>query len=175
VTYGRSTAGIGIFGPAIAGAAMQLMAVMLVTVVFYLLSREKYLPLGWPLSLCDEDGSCQSATVLVRLSYLLAAIGVALTTNRFISQTMLWARQMSRETPFGQSRFSAEAVAFQLSIVAIGSIIEELESPAQFVVATGQWIAGIWLGAILWPAMWSIVVASLGSLLHAIYLSLLRF
>jgi hypothetical protein len=55
VTYERFTAGMRIFGPAIAGAVMQLIAVVLVTILFYLLARERYLPLDWPLSLCDED------------------------------------------------------------------------------------------------------------------------
>jgi hypothetical protein len=175
VTSARLTAGMRIFGPAVAGAAMQLTAIVLVTILLYSLARGRFLPLGWPLYLCDEDSTCQSATLLVRISYLLTAIGVALTTNRLITQTMLWARQNSHEPTFGKPRFSPEAVAFQLSIVAIGSTIEELETPAQFIVTAGQWIGGVWLGAILWPAIWSIVVASVGSLLHALCLSLLRF
>ena len=162
-----------VFGPAMAGAVMQLVAVVLVTFLFYLLARQRYMPSGWPLSICDEDSSCQSATVLVRVAFLLTAIGVALTTNRLITQTMMWARQIAREKYIGKPRFSVEAVAVQLTIVAIGSVIEELEPPAQFVVTAGQWMGGTWLGAILWPAMWSIMIASMGSLLHALYLSLL--
>jgi hypothetical protein len=68
-------------------------------------------------------------------------------------------------------KFSAEAVAVQFSIVAVASIIEELDDSPQAVVSLGQWTGGIWLGAVLWPAMWSIAIAAAGSLAHALYLA----
>jgi hypothetical protein len=160
-----------IVGPAVAGTAMQIIAIGIMTVLFYLLARVHHFGLGWPLALCGENTACQSAAPLVRLSYLVTAVGVALTNNRLIARTTLWARLASRAILPNEPRFSAEAVAVQFSIVTFGSIIEELEDSPQAVVSLGQWMGGVWLGAILWPAMWSVAVAAAGSLAHALYLS----
>lgn len=160
-----------IFGPAVAGTGMQLAAVGLMTICLFLLARAGYFSLGWPLVLCDDGTACQAATPLVRLSYLTTAMGVALTNNRLIARTILWARQASRAMLPNEPRFSAKAVAVQLLIVTIACMAEELEPPLQAVVTFGQWIGGMWLGAILWPAMWSTAVAAVGSLVHALYRS----
>jgi len=160
-----------IFGPAVAGAILQFIAVGLMTALFYLLARERYLSPAWPLALCDESTTCQAAAPLVRLSYLVTAVGVALTNNRLIAQATLWARQTSRSMLPNEPRFSAKAVAVQLSIVTIACMIEELEAPWQVVVTLGRWLGGLWFSIILWPAMWSIFVAAAGSLVHALYLS----
>ena len=151
---------------------MQFFAVALITSLFYLLVRARYFALGWPLAICDENMGCPIAVPLLRTSYLLTAGGVTLTNNRIIARTTQWARHEARSTLPNEFKFSAEAVAAQLSIAAIGSIIEELDTPSQIVVPFGQWIGGIWLGAILWPAMWSVGVAAMGSLIHALYLSM---
>lgn len=150
---------------------MQVIAVGLITAVFYLLARAKYFSLGWPLALCDAGGDCQGAAPLLRISYLITAVGVALTTNRFVVRTTLWARQASHAMLPKEPRFSATAVAVQLSIVTVACVVEELDAPSQLVVTFGRWMGGAWLGAILWPAMWSIAVAAGGSLVHALYLS----
>src|SRR5436190_490334 len=76
-----------IFGPTIAGAIMQLIIVGLITFGFYFLARVGYFSSKWPLMLCEEGTSCHSAVPLVRLSYLLTDVGVALTNNRLIAQT----------------------------------------------------------------------------------------
>lgn len=168
---GHLPAAIRVLGPAIVGAVMQLTAVAFLTAVFYLLARARYFASGWPLSICAENTSCESAAPLVRVSYLLTAIGVALTNNRFIALTQLWARDASRVTYLQEPRFSAEAVAAQLLVVAIACLVEELEAPTHAATTLGQWIGGIWLGAIIWPAMWSIAAAAIGSLIHALYLA----
>ena len=64
----------------------------------------------------------------------------------------------------------AEAVAVQFSIVTIACIVEELEDAPRSVTAFGQWVGGMWLGVVLWPAMWSIAIAAAGSQAHALYL-----
>ena len=158
-----------IFGPAVAGAAMQLIAVGLMTALFYLLARARYFSPGWPFALCDANTVCQAPAPLLRLSYLMTAVGVALTNNRLIARTTSWARDTSRAMLPKSFRFSAKAVAVQLSIVTIACIVEELEDPSHFVVISGRWIGGVWLGAILGPALWSLVVAASGSLVHALF------
>lgn len=173
VTYGHLRNVMKIFGSAVAGTAMQLVAVGFMTGLFYLLARARYFSLGWPLALCDQNTACQTATPLVRLSYLMTAVGIVLTDNRYVARTALWARHASRAIRPNEPRFLAEAVAAQLLIVAIACIVQELASPWQPVVVLGQSMGGVWLGAILWPAAWSIVVAATGSLAHALFLSIL--
>ena len=138
-----------IFGPAIAGAFAQFIAVGLITFAFYFLARGGYFSSKWPLALCEEDTSCHSAAPLIRLSYLLTAVGVALTNNRLIANATNWARHASRAILPTEPKFSSEATAFQLSLLLIAAIIEELKSPAEVVVSFGQWIGGMWLGTIL--------------------------
>lgn len=76
-----------ILGPAIAGAAMQLMAIGLLMVLFYFLASAGYFFLGWPFALCEDETACQAAAPLVRLSYLITAVGIALTNTPFFAQT----------------------------------------------------------------------------------------
>jgi hypothetical protein len=160
-----------ILGPALAGAAMQLMAIGLLMVLVYFLASAGYFFLGWPFALCEDETACQAAAPLVRLSYLITAVGIALTSTPLFAQTKLWARHASRTLLADKPKFSAEAVAVQFSIVTIACIVEKLEDAPQSVTAFGQWMGGMWLGVVLWPAMWSIVIAAAGSQAHALYLS----
>ncbi|HXS07252.1 MAG TPA: hypothetical protein VN723_10715 [Rhizomicrobium sp.] len=84
-----------IFGPAVAGTVMQLIAVGLMTVLFYLLARARYFSLGWPRAVRDEESGCRATASLVRLSYLTTAVGVALTDNRLITRTTFGARRQT--------------------------------------------------------------------------------
>jgi hypothetical protein len=156
-----------IFAPAIAGAVMQVAAVTLLTAASYLLAQYGYLKPPWPLTLCQTGTSCHSATPLVRLSFLLTACGVALTKTHFITRATEWARYLSRASHLEKDGFSPEAVTVQLSLGAIGAIVEELGSPLDIVATIGRWIGNGWMEAILWPAAWSVVIAALGSTIHA--------
>jgi len=170
VIYGCFKVAMRILGPAVAGAAMQLMAIGLLTVLFYFLASARYFFMGWPFALCSDEPSCQAATPWVRLSYLIIAVGIVLTNTPFFAQTKLWARHASRTLLPNRPTFSAEAVAVQFSIVTIACIVEELEDAPRSVTAFGQWVGGMWLGVVLWPAMWSIAIAAAGSQAHALYL-----
>lgn len=121
MAYGHLPTGIRVLSPAIVGALMQLIAVVLITAAFYPLARVRYFPLGWPLSICAERTSCESASLLLRLSYLLTAIGVALTNNRFISQAVEWlATHLGRramENPNRQQRPSQPNYRLSLSLL----------------------------------------------------------
>lgn len=154
-----------IFGPALVGAAMQLAAVVLTTTGFYILARNADLQPPWPLTLCEPGTSCGSATYLVRWSYLLMAIGVALTNHPFIARTAEWLRATSQPKAPPPT---LKVVAAQLLIACFAGAIEVLETPPEAALALGRWVGGRWLGAILWPAFWSIVVAGMGASAHAI-------
>jgi hypothetical protein len=156
-----------IFSPAIAGAVIQVAAVMLLTAAWYFLAQYEYLKPPWPLTLCETGTSCQSATPLVRLSFLLTAVGIALTKNHFVARATEQARYLSRAAYLEKDGFSAEAVTVQLSLVAIGSVVEELDTPSEIVATIGRCIGAGWMEAILWPALWSVVIAALGSTIHA--------
>ena len=121
------------------------MAVGTLTAFFYVLARAKFFSLAWPLVLCDESASCQGVAPLVRLSYLTTAVGVALTSNRLIARSALWARDASRALIPSEPKFSARATAVQLSMVTVACIVEELEAPSPVIVTFGQWIGEIWL------------------------------
>jgi hypothetical protein len=154
------------FGAALAGAVMQLAAVVLTTAGFYVLAREADLRPPWPLTLCEPGTSCGSATTLVRWSYLLTAIGVALTNHRIIARTAALFRALPQP---GASSATVRAVAAQLSIAAFAGAIEVLDIPPEAALALGRWVGGGWLGAILWPALWSIALAAIGASAHAIF------
>ena len=143
----------------------------LLTFAFYAVGKSGSFSSRWPFILCEEGGSCRFTALPVRLSYLLTAVGVALTNNRLVAQTTEWARNTSRAILPAAPRFSAEAVTFQLSLLAIAAAIEALDKPAEAVVSVGQWIGGAWFGAVLWSGMWSVVAAAAGSLVHAIFLA----
>ena len=143
---------------------MQLAAVVLVTTGFYLLARDADLQPPWPLTFCEPGTSCSAATYLLRWSYLLTAIGVALTNHRIVKRSAEWLRATSQP----KARPTLKAVAAQLLIACFAGAIEVLETPPEAALPFGRWAGGGWLGAILWPAFWSIVLAGLGASAHAI-------
>ena len=155
---------VRIFGPVIAGAILQLAAVVLTTAVFYFLSRSGYLAPPWPFALCEGGTSCHAASLLVRWAYLLTAFGVALTNSRL---TVRASQRFRKTIKYDNPEYSAKAVMVQLWIATIGSAVEELDAPAEFVVSLGQWIGGQWLSTILWPASWSVAIAAMGALTYA--------
>ena len=114
-----------ILSPAIAAIGVQLAAVMVITVTFYLLtqSAEHRDPI-WPALVCEAGTSCRSTTLLVRLSYLLTAFGAGFTNNRLVVRTTRWARYLGRATLQSRSRFLAKAVTLQLGIVIIAFVVE---------------------------------------------------
>jgi len=85
-----------ILGLALVGAVVQLAAVVATTAGFYIPARDADLRPPWPLTLCQPGSSCSAATYLVRWSYLLTAIGVALTDHRIVARAVEWLRATSR-------------------------------------------------------------------------------
>ena len=162
-----------VFGPFMAGAVLQLAAIVLTTAAFYILAYHGYLAPRWPLTLCEMD-TCQSATFLVRWSYLLTAVGVALTNNGFITRATEWFRAAARSNRASELGFSPKAVAAQLSIAAFASVAVQLDAPPDFTVGIGRWIGIDWIGVILWPGLWSIGIAAMGALAHAAFKAIPR-
>lgn len=156
-----------IFSPAVAAIVVQLAAVTVITAVFYFLAqRLAELKPAWPALLCEADTRCHTATLLARLSYLLTAFGAAFTNNRLIVRTTRWVRRLSRTLHRG-SGLLAKAVTVQLAITVIAFIVVDLDTPPETAIAIGRWIGGGWIGAIYWPALWSVGVAGLGAMTHA--------
>jgi hypothetical protein len=154
-----------IFSPAVAAIVIQLAAVTVITVVFYFLAQG--LAKSEPASLlCEADATCHTATLLARLSYLLTAFGAAFTNNRLIARTTRWVRRLSRAF-HERNGLLAKAVTVQLAITIIACIVVELDTPPETAVAVGQWIGGGWIGAVYWPALWSVGVAGVGAITHA--------
>jgi len=152
-----------IFSPAVAAMVIQLAAVMVTTAALYFLAQG----LAEPGSLlCEADTACHTATQLARLSYLLTAFGAAFTSNRLIVRTTRWVRRLPR-TLHERNRLLAKAVTVQLAIAIVAFIVVELDTPPETAVTIGQWIGGGWIGAVYWPALWSVGVAGLGAMTHA--------
>jgi len=156
-----------IFGPAVAGALMQVVAVATVTLAFYFLAQTGHLSPAWPSTFCEAHTSCHSASLLVRWFFLLTAIGIAFTNNRIITRATEWIKSSDRESIVDRTEYSAKSITVQLAISIIASIVEELDTPPEVIIAIGRWLHGPWLGAILWPALWSVVIAGLGALAYA--------
>jgi hypothetical protein len=94
--------------------------------------------------------------------FLIIAIGLSLTTSRFLTYTaarMNWAS--------AKSGVPLTPLISTLGVAAVGFFVLALRSPPEFFQSTAVSLIGTSAGSLLWPALMSIGLAAFGSSAHA--------
>jgi hypothetical protein len=133
----------------------------------YLLAGHGHLAPQWPTTLCG-DAACHASSPLARFAFLITAIGIGFSDNRFVGRAAQWFTAVTATGPAPSPKW-IRPVAAQLAIAAFGAVVPELDTPPEFIATASQSLYAGSIGAILWPAFWSVVIAALGSTAHAAF------
>ncbi len=148
-----------LFQAGLIAALMQCITILLLTppVLFYVQSRMQ------DQQSLHTSPTSLTATSLLQLIYLVTAVGVALTRNRFVDLTAARIRAASyRMHPLEPAR-AANTLLICLWFTAFGLAALTLGPPPSFLIEL-EWRFGPFKAApIIWSAMMSVGVAAFGA------------
>jgi preprotein translocase subunit SecG len=107
------------------------------------------------------------ATALLTGVYLLTALGLALSRNRFVAATALRLRQASRRLYSVNPDYARMALLAQLTIAAVGSGLLALRPPPLPLIEFADANGCAAIIPLIWPAVMSVAAATFGANAHA--------
>lgn len=153
-----------LFSAGIFACGVQSIAVT-ITILFFLQSgllEPRSIVIG-----SETAAPITKVTVLLTGVYLLTALGLALSRNRFVTATALRLRHSSRRLYSVNPGYARKVLLVQLTIAALGFGVLALRPPplplVQFADANG--CADV--VPLVWPAIMSIAAAAFGANAHA--------
>lgn len=139
----------GLFQAGFVAACMQLMAIALETIVFFLAG--------------GRDCPSEPTFSFLTWCYLLTALGIALTSNRFVTTTAARIRRASRLLDPKQPYLATETWLSYLCIASLGFGVIAFHSPPNFLVVACDFLGFACGASIAWSGMMSIGAASFGA------------
>ena len=115
----------------------------------------------------SAEAQASDTIAWLRATDLLIAVGLALSTNRFVSATALHLRQASRRMYPGRPDYASRALLVQLTIAALGSGILALRPPPLTLVEIAEAAGAAIAAPLIWSGTWSVVAAAFGANAHA--------
>jgi len=146
----------------IAGAR-QLLAVILITSAVFLAVSEK-VALESVSVLVSKPGLWPSLPVLLTWTYLLTAIGLALTEDHHLDLT---AKRMGHATHLLGDAHPSSALASQLTIAAVLFVYLALSPPPQLLIDLCQYAGYLLAAPVVWAGIMTTAVAFFGASAHA--------
>ena len=146
---------------------LQAIVVAVVTVTFVLYFGSGFLR---PLPMSDviqTDQKLTSIAPLLTWIYLLTALGVALTGNRFVEATAFYLRLASRRTFSTDPGRASMTILVQLWIAAVGFAVLALRPPPAALVEVVSALGCTAAASIAWPGLLSIGSAAFGANAYA--------
>lgn len=141
-------------------AGRQLFAIAVITLVISGLESEHSVIRG------TDDPSVQCLlfeSPLLQFAYLLTAIGLALSNDRFIELTAARIRRASRLMNVAKPEEVSRKLGVQLAITAIIFALFTVRAPPDFLLAAGQYVGSACVTPIGWAGSMSIGVACFGA------------
>lgn len=153
-----------LFQAGLVAACIQFIAVALATLVAFLSVRHELIVRAW-LSCGGSDFESPPTSIfrLLIWVYLLTALGVALTSARFVDFTAARIRRASRLMRPTAPDYGAKTLLVQLWLAAIGFAILALRSPPDSFIEASRYFGFTCAASIAWPGLMSIGVASFGA------------
>jgi len=148
-----------LFQAGVTAAYMQCLAILLVTplVITYAQSRLEH-----PQS-PDADTTAMPTASILRLIYLLIAIGLALTRNRSVELTAARIRTASLRMHTREPDLASNTLLVCLWFTAVGFGGLTLGPPPTFLIELGCYLGSFDAAPIIWSGFMSIGVASFGA------------
>ena len=144
-------------------ASAQLMTVVLATVMVFVAGRSGLIALT--LAEICPDGEALSP--LLTWIYLLTAIGIALTSNRFVNFTAAHVRRASRLMQASAPDHATKSLLVQLWLAATGFAILTLRPPPHLWIELGRCFGAGCSASIVWSGAMSVGLACFGANAHA--------
>ncbi|MFZ2103452.1 MAG: hypothetical protein WAU86_23105 [Oricola sp.] len=147
----------------LAAACIQSIAVITAAILFAVAIHNNIV--GNSVATSDAAGLSQKMDLyvpLLRYIYLMLAIGIILTHNRWAEIACEDVRRVSREVnPISPSKITG-SVFGQLLIVTICFGIAVLRPPPYFVGAIVNFLEGRWIGSAIWSGAMSVAMVAFG-------------
>jgi hypothetical protein len=129
---------IRLFQAGLVAACAQLMAVALATPLIFLAARRDLITPTLAEICPDAEASPSSVSPLLTWIYLLTAVGIALTSGRFVDFTAAHIRRASRLMRPIEPDHVTKALLVQLRLTAVGFAILVLRPPPDVWIEMGR-------------------------------------
>lgn len=150
-----------LFRAGLVAACAQCMATGTVTLVAF--SAVRY---GIPVethTVADLD----ALLPFLRWCFVVIALGVALTSHRFVGFTAARIRFASQLMHQGEPDHATKSLLTQLTVASIGFAILVLRPAPDLWIAIARHLGWGWLGSVTWSSLMSVGAASFGANAHA--------
>ncbi len=154
---------IRLFQAGLAAACLQSTAVLFATLIVYVATRQGLIGPLSSQARSDAGSLLTSVLPLLKWVYILTAVGVALTDDRFVPRTAAQICQASGHMNPARPDLAAKFLMVQLCLSAIGFVMVAFRQPPGLLIETCRYVGCSWAASILWPGMMSIGVASFGA------------
>lgn len=153
-----------LFAAGLFAGGLQAIVVTLIALLFFQYGAWHPISTSFGMS---AEAQPSDTLALLRASDLLVALGLALSSNRFVGETAMRLRQASRRMYPNQPDYASRTLLVQLTIAAIGAGILALRAPPPIPVELAEAAGWATAAPIIWSGTWSIVAAALGANAHA--------
>lgn len=154
---------LSLFRAGLVAACVQCMATGIVTIAAFSAVRYGGPIPGTPDLETNTISKLDALLPLLRWCYFLIALGVALTSHRFVDLTAARIRVASRLMHQAEPDHATKSLLTQLTLASIGFAMLGLRpAPDLWVTIAGHFGCG-WLGSAAWSSLMSVGAASLGA------------
>lgn len=154
---------LSLFRAGLVAACIQCMATGIVTLAAFSAVRcGEIIPIE-----TDPVADLDALLPFLRWCYVVIALGVALTSHRFVGFTAARIRLASQLMHQAEPDYATKSLLTQLTLASIGFAILGLRPAPDLWIATARYLGCGWLGSVAWSSLMSVGAASFGANAHA--------
>ena len=156
-----------LFQAGIFAACIQCIAAGTVTLVMLLAAQHNLIvPASSDIGV-DAESEMDSLLPLLRWMYLLIALGVALTSDRFVDFTAARIRLASRLMRPTEPDDATKSLLTQLTLASIGFAVLALRPPPDLLIVAARYLGCDCVASVTWSGVMSVAAAAFGANAHA--------
>jgi hypothetical protein len=147
----------------LAAAFIQGSAVATVTFGMFLAVQHGLIVPASPELVVNVASKMDELLPLLRWTYLLIALGVALTSDRFIDFTAARISVASRVMRPTEPNHATKSLLTQLTLASIGLAVLALRPPPDLFIAAASYLGSGWIASAAWSGLMSVAAAGFGA------------
>ena len=152
-----------LFRAGLVAAFIQCIAAGTVTLALFLAVQHDLILPASPHIGVDAESELNSLLPLLRWIYLLIALGVALTSDRFVDFTAARIRLASRLMRPTVPDHATKSLLTQLTLASFGFAVLALRPPPDLLIVATRYFGSGWVAAAGWSGMMSAAAAGFGA------------